>query len=82
MLLKPRRRPGVADVSDLSKNPVIKWQHKYYIPMIFIAAFGIPTIIPWLFWGDALGGYVYAGVLRLCVVHHVGWFLAHVLHLG
>ena len=71
MLLKPRRKPGVADVSDLSKNPVIKWQHKYYLPMILIVAFGIPTVIPWLFWNDALGGYVYAGVIRLCFVHQV-----------
>jgi stearoyl-CoA desaturase (delta-9 desaturase) len=75
MLLKPRRKPGVADVSDLSKNPIIKWQHKYYIPMILIVAFAIPTIIPWLFWNDPLGGYVYGGVLRLCFVHHVSRFL-------
>ena len=71
MLLKPRRKPGVADVSDLSKNPIIKWQHKYYLPMILIVAFGIPTFIPWLFWNDAQGGCVYAGVVRLCFVHHV-----------
>ena len=71
MLIKHRRKPGIADVSDLIKNPVIKWQHKYYLPMILIAAFAIPTIIPLLFWNDPLGGYVYAGVGRLCFVHHV-----------
>jgi stearoyl-CoA desaturase (delta-9 desaturase) len=27
-----------------------------------------------LFWNDARGGYVYAGVLRLCFVHHVRCF--------
>jgi len=70
MLMKPRRKPGVADVSDLSKNPVIRWQHKYYLPMILLVSFIIPTIIPWLLWNDARGGYVYAGVLRLCFVHH------------
>jgi stearoyl-CoA desaturase (Delta-9 desaturase) len=71
MLIKPRRKPGVADVSDLSKNPIIKWQHKYYLPMILIVAFVIPTTVPWLFWNDPLGGYVYGGVVRLCFVHHV-----------
>jgi stearoyl-CoA desaturase (delta-9 desaturase) len=71
MLVKPRRKPGVADVSDLSKNPIIKWQHKYYLPMILIVAFIIPTTIPWLFWNDPVGGYIYAGVVRLCFVHHV-----------
>jgi len=72
MLIKPRRKPGVADVSDLSKSSVVKWQHKWYISLIFLTAFIIPTVVPWLGWGDAQGGYVYAGVLRLCFVHHVG----------
>jgi len=71
MLMKPRRKPGVADVSDLSKSAVVRWQHKWYIPMILITAFVIPTVIPWLLWNDAQGGYVYAGILRLCFVHHV-----------
>ena len=71
MMIKPRRKPGVADVSDLAKNPVIRWQHKHYILLIFLVGFIIPTVIPWLLWGDAQGGYIYAGVLRLCFVHHV-----------
>jgi stearoyl-CoA desaturase (delta-9 desaturase) len=71
MLVKPRRRPGIADVSDLSKNEVVKFQHRYYVPLIILMAFVVPTVIPWLGWGDAKGGYVYAAVLRLCFVHHV-----------
>ncbi|TFK22367.1 hypothetical protein FA15DRAFT_681687 [Coprinopsis marcescibilis] len=70
MLLKPRRKPGVADVSDLSKNPVVRWQHKYYIMLILIAAIFIPTFIPYYFWNDARGGFVYAALLRLTFVHH------------
>ncbi len=73
MVLKPRRRPGVADVSDLAKNPVVKWQHRNYISLLLLVAFVIPTVIPWLAWGDARGGYVYAAVLRLCFVHHVSF---------
>ncbi|KAF8886523.1 delta 9-fatty acid desaturase protein [Infundibulicybe gibba] len=70
MMVKPRRRPGVADVSDLTKNEVVRWQHRHYIPLILTMGFIVPTVIPWLGWGDAMGGYVYAGVLRLCFVHH------------
>jgi len=33
-------------------------------------AFVVPTVIPWLGWRDLQGGFVYAGVLRLCFVHH------------
>jgi stearoyl-CoA desaturase (delta-9 desaturase) len=71
MVIKPRRKPGVADVSDLTKNEIVRWQHRHYPLLIMIMAIAVPTIIPWLFWGDAQGGYVYAAFMRLCFVHHV-----------
>jgi len=70
MMIKPRRKPGVADISDLNKNGVVRWQHKYYLWLIALMAFVVPTVIPWLGWDDARGGYFYAGILRLCFVHH------------
>lgn len=70
MLVKPRRKPGVADISDLSRNPVVRWQHKHYIALIFIMGFVIPTVIPGLLWGDFKGGYFFAGAARLMFVHH------------
>jgi stearoyl-CoA desaturase (delta-9 desaturase) len=79
MLVKPRRRPGIADISDLSKNEAVKFQHRYYVPLIVLMAFVVPTVIPWLAWGDAKGGYVYAAVLRLCFVHHVIFSLVYPL---
>lgn len=71
MLIKPRRKPGVADVSDLSKSPVVRWQHKHYVKLLLLMGFVVPTLIPWLAWRDARGGYIYAAVLRLVFVHHV-----------
>jgi len=71
MLVKPRRNPGVADVSDLAKNPVIRWQHRNYIQLLLIMAYGVPTVVAGLGWGDWKGGFVYAGIIRLCFVHHV-----------
>ena len=73
MILKPRRKPGVADVSDLAKNPVVRWQHRNYLSLLLLMGFAVPTIICWFLWNDARGGYVYAGVLRLCFVHHVSF---------
>ncbi|KAJ7199680.1 delta 9-fatty acid desaturase protein [Mycena pura] len=70
MLIKPRRKPGVADVSDLSKNAVVRWQHRYYLLLLLGMTFAIPTAVPWLGWGDARGGCVYGGFVRLLVVHH------------
>ncbi|EIN08842.1 delta9-fatty acid desaturase [Punctularia strigosozonata HHB-11173 SS5] len=70
MLIKPRRKPGVADISDLSKNPVVRWQHKHYVKLIIVMGFLVPTIIPGLLWGDFIGGYFFAGAARLLFVHH------------
>ena len=70
MLIKPRRRPGVADVSDLSKSAVVRWQHRWYVYLILIMGFVVPTLVAGL-WGDFKGGFFYAGAARLCFVHHV-----------
>ncbi|KAN0111682.1 delta9-fatty acid desaturase [Russula decolorans] len=70
MIVKPRRKPGVADVSDLSKSEVVRWQHRWYVWLILLMGFGVPTVIPGLLWGDWRGGYIYAGAARLVFVHH------------
>ncbi|SCV73772.1 BQ2448_6202 [Microbotryum intermedium] len=70
MILKPRRAPGTADVSDLSSNEVVKWQHKYYLPLIVGMGFVFPTVVAGLGWGDWRGGYFFAGAARLAFVHH------------
>lgn len=71
MLLKPRRKPGVADISDLSKNEVVRWQHRWYITLLLTFGFIVPTVIPGLLWGDWKGGYFFAAAARLVFVHHV-----------
>ena len=71
MLVKPRRKPGVADISDLSKNEVVRWQHRWYITLLLIFGLGVPTVVPGLLWGDWKGGYFFAGTARLVFVHHV-----------
>ncbi|KAF7320827.1 Delta-9 fatty acid desaturase protein [Mycena chlorophos] len=70
LIIKPRIRPGTADVSDLARDHVVRWQHKFYFPLLFTMGFVVPTIIPWLFWDDLRGGYIYAALLRLTFVHH------------
>lgn len=70
MIWKPRRKIGYADVSDLDKNPVVQWQHRFYVPLILIMGFVVPTLVAGLCWGDYRGGYFFAGAARLMFVHH------------
>lgn len=71
MILKPRHKPGVADVSDLSKDSVVRWQHRWYVWLIIGYGFILPTVVAGLGWGDWKGGFLFAGAARLCFVHHV-----------
>jgi stearoyl-CoA desaturase (Delta-9 desaturase) len=70
LIFKPRRRPGVADVTDLNRDPSVQWQHRHYLSLAFMVAFIFPTLFCGLGWGDYRGGYFFAGVLRLVFVHH------------
>jgi stearoyl-CoA desaturase (delta-9 desaturase) len=79
MLIKPRRQIGTADVSDLSRNPIIKWQHKWYLYLIVFMGFGLPTLVAGLGWNDWKGGFFFAGAARLCFVHHVSLPSSHQL---
>ncbi|KAF8508243.1 hypothetical protein BU17DRAFT_77968 [Hysterangium stoloniferum] len=70
MIVKPRRKPGVADVSDLSKNQVVRWQHRHYLPLFLIMGLFVPMAVAGLGWGDWRGGFFFAGAARLMFVHH------------
>lgn len=70
MMVKPRRKIGFADVSDLNRDPVVQWQHKYYVPLIIGMGFVVPTLVAGLGWGDYRGGFFFAGAARLLFVHH------------
>lgn len=70
MIFKPRTRIGSADVSDLSRNPVVRWQHRNYLSLIFIMGLFFPTAVAGLGWGDWRGGFFFAGAARLVFVHH------------
>jgi len=70
---------GFANISDLNKDPLILWQHKYY-PYISIGiGLVLPTVIA-SFWGDAWGGYFYAGLWKMIFVHHATFFVNSLAH--
>lgn len=64
---------------DLQKDPVVMWQHKYYLPIVLASNFGITALLGWLN-GDILGMILFAGVFRLVMVHHVTFFINSLAH--
>jgi len=81
MLLKPDPvHSKKADIRDLNADPIIRWQHKYYLIIAPFMAFVFPTLVAGLGWGDWMGGYFYAGALRLLFVHHSTFCVNSVAH--
>ncbi|KAL7420009.1 stearoyl-CoA 9-desaturase [Cryptotrichosporon argae] len=70
MLVKPRGKIGVADISDLTRNKVVRWQHNHYLTLLVGMGLVLPTVVAGLGWGDWWGGFFYAGAARLVFVHH------------
>ena len=73
MMLKRDRAPGPTDVRDLKKNKLVMWQHKHLWILMTLFGFIIPAIVPGFFWNDWAGGIYYAALMRLSIVHHVGF---------
>jgi len=80
MLVKQNtKKIGYADINDLQKDPMINWQHQYY-PFVAIGAGVVfPTLVAGL-WGDYLGGFFYASMLRVVFVHHATFFVNSLAH--
>lgn len=70
MIVKPRGKIGVADVSDLTRNKVVRWQHKNYVILLVLMGWVFPTVVAGLCWNDWRGGFFFAGAARLLFVHH------------
>jgi len=83
MLMKQKAgQVGFADITDLQRDPLVRWQHKYYPLISITAGFVFPTLFACL-WGDFWGGLFYATAMRIVFIHHATFFvnsLAH--HLG
>jgi len=73
------KQVGWADISDLQRDPMVQWQHKYYAPISIFIGIVLPTLIAGL-WGDFAGGYFFAGMLRMVVVHHATFFVNSLAH--
>jgi stearoyl-CoA desaturase (delta-9 desaturase) len=70
LLFEPRRPPGVVDTTDLAHDESVQWQSRNLLALNIIMGFVVPTLVCGLGWGDYRGGYFFASVLRLLIVHH------------
>ncbi len=68
-----------SNVRDLQKDPIVAFQHRYYLPLALTLNFGLPLALGWLH-GELWGMFLLAGVLRLVVSHHLTFLINSVAH--
>ena len=75
-------RAATADLStvrDLEKDPILAFQHRFYLPIALGMNVLLPLALGWLH-GDLWGVFLLAGVLRLVVSHHFTFLINSAAH--
>ncbi len=67
------------NVKDLTADPLVQWQHRFFVPLAILMGFIFPMAIASL-WGDPWGGLIIAGALRIAFNHQVTFCINSVCH--
>jgi len=68
-----------SNVADLAADPLIAWQHRHCLWLSIFMGFILPMLLAAL-WGDAWGGLIIAGALRMTLNHHFTFFINSAAH--
>ncbi|GLG96654.1 Acyl-CoA Delta(11) desaturase [Gryllus bimaculatus] len=76
-----RERGQKLDMSDLEADSIVMWQRRYYIPLMVMWCFGIPSWIPSFFWGEQLYVAYYVTLARYTFQLHATWLVNSAAHI-
>ncbi len=71
--------PDRRNVRDLLADPLVRFQERHYLSLLIAVGFLLPTLIACC-WGDAVGGLLLAGFLRLMIQYHSTFSINSIAH--
>lgn len=74
------KRLGRTDITDLNEDPIVIWQHQNYLKCVIFMGLIFPTAFCSFFFNDWAGGFIYAGVLRICFVQQATFCVNSLAH--
>jgi stearoyl-CoA desaturase (delta-9 desaturase) len=80
ILTKDPSSQGISQVGDLERDPMIRFQHRYYVPIAFGVGLGVPLALGFLF-GDPWGGLIIGGFLRLVFFYQATFCINSLAHM-
>jgi len=70
------------DLSDLWADPVVRFQRRFYIPLVIPIWGVIPTFIPVYFWNETpLMSFLMCVIIRYIIILHITWCTNSMAHL-
>jgi stearoyl-CoA desaturase (delta-9 desaturase) len=74
--------PPFDNVSDLQKDRLVMWQHRYIHWIGVLVAFVFPALLgfAWGGWSSALGAFLIAGVARIVILQHCTFCINSLCH--
>ena len=70
------------DLSDLMDDPVVRFQRKYYIPLLITIWGIIPTVVPHILWSESLwNGFFVCVMFRHCLTLNLTWLVNSAAHM-
>jgi stearoyl-CoA desaturase (delta-9 desaturase) len=76
----PSGRNDFSNARDLERDPLVVFQHRYYLPLALFMNIAFPLLLGWAI-GEVWGVFLLAGLLRLVVNHHFTWFINSLAHM-
>ena len=75
----PKKVAKIENVTDLEKDKIVAFQHKYYLPLAVFMCAVLPMLIGATY-GSVGGCLLLAGLLRLVLNHHFTFFINSLAH--
>lgn len=77
---KPKyERMGLVDRQDLDSDPVVRYQHRFYVPLSLLSGFIMPPVIG-LLWNDPMGAYIWASLVARLFIWHCTFLVNSLAH--
>lgn len=73
------RKMSLIERDDLDRDPVVRFQHNYYIPIALFTGFVFPTMMG-LLWKDVVGSFIYGGLLPRIMTWHCTFLVNSLAH--
>jgi stearoyl-CoA desaturase (delta-9 desaturase) len=79
LVMEHKEKADYSNVHDLTADPWIRLQDRFYIPIAVVMGFAVPFAFGWAV-GNPWGCVLWAGVFRVVLVHHSTFLVNSLAH--